>query len=183
MSRIGKKSIIVDKDVKMSVNADLVSVEGPLGKMSIKLPQGVTLTQTGDKIEVKTKETNGKAIHGLYRSLVQNALVGVKKGWQKTLEMVGVGFRAQISGNELILSLGFSHPIKIQAPPGISFQVNESKITISGTDKYLVGEVAAGIRRIKKPEPYKGKGIRYQGEFIRKKLGKAAKAVGATGAK
>jgi large subunit ribosomal protein L6 len=184
VSRIGKKPITIEPDIKVSVERNLVHIEGPQGKMDLELPNGLELVNLANQLDLKAKESViDDALHGLYRSLLQNAVMGVKKKWQKSLELVGVGFRAQTSGNELILNLGFSHPVKIQAPPNITFQVNENKIAVIGVDKYLVGEVAALVRRIKPPEPYKGKGIRYLDEYIRKKLGKAAKAVGAAGAK
>lgn len=184
MSRIGKKPIVIEPDVKVFIERNLVHIEGLQGKMDLQLPNGLELIISGNQLDLKVKEgVIEDALHGLYRSLLQNAIIGVKRKWQKSLELVGVGFRAQTSGNELILNLGFSHPVKIQAPSNITFQVSENKITVTGVDKYLVGEIAASVRRIKPPEPYKGKGIRYLNEYIRKKLGKAAKAVGATGAK
>lgn len=184
MSRIGRKPVLLDKDVKVSVDKNIVHVEGPAGTLDLVKPKGVKLTIGKGQIVVGITDGSLKNMHGLFRSLLQNAVTGVKKPWVKTLELSGVGFRAKTLGRELILNLGFSHPVKLKAPKGISFQVIENKIKVSGVDKYLVGEEAASIRRIKKPEPYKGKGIRYEGEYIRKKLGKAAKAVGgAPGAK
>lgn len=184
MSRIGKKPISIEADVKISQNEGKISVEGTGGKIELSIPEEIEIRISGNNLEVFEKSgISAKNIQGLFRSLVQNAVTGVKTVWTKTLELVGVGYRAQTNGTELELNLGFSHPIKIKAPAGITFKVVENKITVSGADKYLVGEIAASIRRIKKPEPYKGKGIRYEGERIRKKLGKAAKAVGAAGAK
>ncbi len=184
MSRIGKKTIVIATDVKVIPTQSEIKVEGPKGSITIGIPQGFELILTENQIEIKEKKnTPNSAMHGLIRSLIQNAISGVVTPWTKTLELVGVGFRAETTGKELVLSLGFSHPVKIQAPNGITFSVSENKIIVAGCDKYVVGEVAATIRRVKKPEPYKGKGIRYLGEYIRKKLGKAAKTVGATGAK
>ncbi|MCL4339288.1 50S ribosomal protein L6 [Patescibacteria group bacterium] len=186
MSRIGQKPIAKEQDVKVEASGSAVHVEGSAGKMDLTLPEGFSLT-TGEKellLKIENERIADGKIHGLFRSLLQNAVTGVKKPWTKTLELVGVGYRAQTTGSDLVLNLGFSHPINIKAPAGITFQVTENKVTVSGVDKYMVGEMAAKIRRLKPPEPYKGKGIRYTGEHIRKKLGKAAKAVGgAAGAK
>ncbi len=181
MSRIGNKPITIEEGVNLSVEQNLVKFVGPKGNMEVKIPKELKLKVDGNIIEIQADDLR-KFVHlqGLYRSLISNAVVGVKTGWTKSLELVGVGFRAQTDGRELTMNLGFSHPVKIVAPTGISFAVSENKITVLGVNKYLVGEVAASIRRVKKPEPYKGKGIKYEGEYIRKKLGKAAKAVGGT---
>lgn len=184
MSRIGQKPISIEADVKVSQSEGKISVEGAAGRIDLSVPKEIEVKISGNNLEVFEKNgTSAKNIQGLFRSLVQNAVTGVKTQWTKVLELVGVGYRAQTNGTELELNLGFSHPIKIKAPIGVTFKVVENKITVSGADKYLVGETAASIRRRKKPEPYKGKGIRYEKEHIRKKLGKAAKAVGAAGAK
>ncbi|MBI2617371.1 50S ribosomal protein L6 [Candidatus Gottesmanbacteria bacterium] len=184
MSRIGMKPIQRDSTVTFSIEGRDVLISGPKGKVVLRQPQDILLKVNDKDVFVEMKSSKGeKSTYGLFRSILANAITGVTTPWTKSLELVGVGYRAQTSGQELILHLGFSHPVKIQAPEGISFGVSENIITVSGVDKYLVGEVAATIHRIKKPEPYKGKGIRYKGEYIRKKLGKAAKAVGATGAK
>lgn len=179
MSRIGKKSLTVEKEISVSINHETVQIVGPKGTLNVKLVQGVNIEMNNNLLKVKADDQYSN-LQGLYRSIIQNALIGVKEGWQKTLELVGVGFRAQTTGSELILNVGFSHPVKFIAPHGISFQCSENKIIVSGVDKYLVGELAAKIRRAKPPEPYKGKGIRYLGEIIRKKAGKAAKTVGGT---
>lgn len=183
MSRIGKKLIAIEGDIKVTITSDKIHVEGPQGKMDLVVPTGFEVVRTPTQLEVKTSDAISSDMHGLFRTLLQNAVIGVKNQWLKNLELIGVGYRAQTDGKELVLNLGFSHPVKIQAPENITFKVSENKITVLGADKYLVGETAATIRRIKPPEPYKGKGIRFEGEFIRKKLGKAAKAVGAAGAK
>ena len=177
MSRIGNKPLIVEKEISVSINDGTVQVVGPKGTLNVKLVQGVKIEHSHNLLEVKAINQHSN-LQGLYRSILQNALIGVKSGWQKTLELVGVGYRAQTTGSELILNVGFSHPVKFLAPEGISFQCQEDKIIIFGIDKYLVGEIAARIKRVRPPEPYKGKGIRYLGEIIRKKAGKAAKAVG-----
>jgi large subunit ribosomal protein L6 len=184
MSRIGNKPIIIDPTVKITVDGDEVCVEGTGGKIVLPVSSGVKVEVNDKEILFKTKSSSDNNQQGLFRTLVQNAVTGVKNPWTKNLELIGVGYRAQTQGEDLILNVGFTHQVTIKAPAGISFKVAENKITVTGADKYLVGEVAASIRRVKPPEPYKGKGIRYQGEYIRKKLGKAAKAVGgATGAK
>lgn len=182
MSRIGNQPIAIDKDTKVSVLGNKVEVTGPKGQMTITLPVGIKCEVEENMIKISpSTKMNVSDLHGLSRSLVNNAVLGVTKGWSKTLELVGVGYRAQTTGQELVLNLGFSHDVRILAPEGITFSVVESKITVAGRDKYLVGEIAANIKRLKPPEPYKGKGIRYLGEIIRKKAGKSAKAV--TGAK
>ncbi|MBM3283354.1 50S ribosomal protein L6 [Candidatus Gottesmanbacteria bacterium] len=183
MSRIGKKPIIIDKDLKLAIEDQKVTVSGPNGKIDLKIPAELTVVYSGSQVEIRAVDSSVANIQGLFRSLLQNAITGVKSLWNKKLELVGVGFRAQTSGSELVLDLGLSHPVKVKAPDGITFRVEENKIIVSGMDKQLVGQIAALIRKIKPPEPYKGKGIRYEGEYIRKKLGKAAKAVGAIGAK
>lgn len=183
MSRIGKKNITVSKEISVTKTDSMVHVKGPKGSLDVAIPEAVDIVVKEGAVEVKLKDENAKNMQGLIRSILQNAIFGVKDLWTKTLELVGVGFRAETNGHDLTLSLGYSHPVKIIAPPNITFSVAENKITVSGVDKYLVGEVAAGIKRLKKPDPYKGKGIRYAGEYIRKKIGKAAKAVGGAGAK
>ena len=180
MSRIGSKPLPIDQDVKITIEGSLITVTGPKGKLTVTVPAGVKVLQNDGNIIVSTSKSN---LQGLTRSLISNAFYGVKVGWKKELELVGVGFRAQSSGRELTLSLGFSHPVVVPAPEGVTFEVSENKISISGADKYVVGQLSAKIRDIKPPEPYKGKGIRYKGEKIRKKLGKAAKVAGAVGVK
>lgn len=182
MSRVGKKPIIIETGATVTTKNNDVVVAGAKGQLTVKLPEQFQIKVAEGTIEIKPKNAGQDAnLTGLFTSLIKNAMIGVTRGWNKQLELVGVGFRAQTSGSELILNVGFSHPVKITAPPGISFAVAESKITVSGADKYLVGEISADIKRVKPPEPYKGKGIRYLGEVIRKKLGKAAKAVGGAG--
>lgn len=182
MTRIGRKPIIFEQEVKISQDGSKLFVEGSQGKLELAVPDALDVKISANTVEIDAKNNDRtKGIQGMFRSLLQNAVTGVKNPWIKTLELVGVGFKAQTNGSELELNLGFSHPVKITAPDGISFKVVENKISVSGADKYLVGEVAASIRRAKPPEPYKGKGIRYEKEYIRKKLGKAAKAVGASG--
>lgn len=182
MSRIGKQPINIENDIKLVYQNNQLEVAGPKGRLTLAIHPQVILSITTSEVKVSLdKKAETTALQGLYRTLIQNAVKGVKDGWTKTLELVGVGYRAQTSSNELTLSLGFSHPVIIKATEGISFTVTENKITVLGCDKYMVGEIAATIRKLKPPEPYKGKGIRYQGERIRKKIGKAAKAVGGAG--
>lgn len=184
MARVFKKPIIIDADVKTDLNQATITVTGPKGNLEINLPASVKAEISNNQLVLVPKfKSADMSIIGLYNSLIKNAIIGVKEGWNKTLELVGVGFRASTTGSELILNVGFTHPVKIKAPEGISFQVTDNKVVVTGIDKYLVGETAASIRRVKPPEPYKGKGIRYLGEVIRKKAGKAAKTVGGTGVK
>jgi large subunit ribosomal protein L6 len=176
MSRIGKKSIEIPDKVKMVVSEDgSIQVEGPKGKLGWVLPRQITIRVDGKRAVLnRDAETRSvKALHGLSRSLVNNMVVGVSKGFQRALEIQGVGFRAQVQGKNLNLSIGFSHPVVFPIPDGIKITVQENtKILIEGIDKQLVGQVAADIRSYYPPEPYKGKGIRYVGEQILRKEGK-----------
>lgn len=186
MSRIGNAIIIIPKEVTVTVTGSSVAVKGPKGELSMLVPARINVVTTDGTIKVERKgdDKDIRALHGYVRAQLANLVAGVSRGWTKTLELSGVGYRAAMTGTDVTLNLGFSHPVVVTPPAGIQFAVNEGKIVISGSDKQLVGEVAAKIREIKKPEPYKGKGIKYQGEHIRKKAGKAAKAVGgAPGAK
>lgn len=169
---------MIPQGTTVKIDGRKLTATGPKGEVSFLLHPKVKV-ELGDKEIICFSKDN--ALWGLVRSLVANAVLGVSVGWSKTLELVGVGFRAETNGLELILNLGFSHQVKIKAPQGLSFKVVENKIEILGADKQAVGELAAQIRRIKPPEPYKGKGIKYQGEIIRRKLGKAAKAIGGAG--
>jgi large subunit ribosomal protein L6 len=179
MSRIGRNPITVPSSVTVSVASDVVTVKGPNGVMSRIIPEGITMTQDGDVLVVDraSEETNHKALHGLTRTLVANMVTGVTDGWTKELEIIGVGYRAAAAGpGALDLSLGFSHPVKFTAPEGVTFEVpTPTRVIIKGADKETVGQVAANIRKIRKPEPYKGKGVRYLGERVVRKAGKAAK--------
>lgn len=186
MSRIGNTIIIVPKEVSVTAEGALVVVKGPKGELHMRVPAHIRVKVADGNIEVERKgeDKRIRALHGYVRANLANLVTGVTKGWTKTLELSGVGYRAAVTGVNLTLNLGFSHPVIVVPPAGIQFAVHEAKIVVSGSDKQLVGEVAAKIREIKKPEPYKGKGIKYQGEHIRKKAGKAAKAIGgAPGAK
>jgi large subunit ribosomal protein L6 len=179
MSRIGCNPITVPSGVTVSVDNDVVTVTGPHATMMRNIPDGITLAQEGDTltIERRSDETTYKALHGLTRTLVANMVTGVTDGWTKELEIIGVGYRAAASGPGAIdLSLGFSHPVKFTAPEGVTFEVpTPTRVIIKGPDKEIVGQVAANIRKLRKPEPYKGKGVRYLGERVARKAGKAAK--------
>ncbi len=177
MSRIGKLPIKIPEGVKISLNENKVTVVGPKGELTISTPKDVKIKMEDGQVVFQTDKSHAN-LWGLTRTLVNNAVLGVSQGWSKVLELSGVGFRASVEGNDLILTVGYSHPVRFKAPAQISFSVNENKITVSGNDKQLVGEMAAQIRRIRPPEPYKGKGIKYLDERIRRKLGKAAKTIG-----
>ncbi|MBI2033068.1 MAG: 50S ribosomal protein L6 [Candidatus Levybacteria bacterium] len=181
MSKIGKIPVILKEGTTVIIENGLVKVTGPKATLTYKLPSGITAQIVNGKIEVKQEASgeNTSALFGLTRSLLENMVQGVTSGFEKKLELSGVGYRAQGGGSDIALSVGFSHPVKIKAPQGVSFAIAENVITVSGTDKILVGDTAARIRAVRPPEPYKGKGIKYVGERIRRKVGKAAKAVGA----
>jgi large subunit ribosomal protein L6 len=179
MSRIGKKPITFPKNVKISQSVGIVKVEGPKGILSSKLPEGITLA-IGDGsmvVERKSEERIVRSYHGLARTLIGNMVSGVSVGFEKNLEISGVGYRAEVAGKSLKLALGFSSPVQYEIPKGIDIKVDKQvNIAVSGIDKQLVGRVAAEIRALKKPEPYKGKGIKYAGEYIKRKAGKSATA-------
>lgn len=180
MSKIGKLPIQIKQGTTVQITGGTVSVSGIKGQASYTLPRGITATQEGETLLVaRQKDTKElSAAWGLARAQLSNMLKGVDAGFEKKLELQGVGYRAQMQGNDLVLSLGFSHPVKFTPLEGLKLTVAENVITIAGTDKMLVGQMAATIRGVKPPEPYKGKGIRYVGEQVRRKAGKAAKAVG-----
>ena len=178
MSRIGKEPISVPSDVQVSIEGRSVGVTGPKGSLDLDLPGEINVRQEDDTVLVErpNDDRKNKALHGLTRSLINNMVIGVSEGFKKELEIVGVGYRAAKSGDGLELQLGFSHPVKVKAPDGITFDVPEpTQIIVSGINKEVVGQVAADIRSYRKPEPYKGKGIRYAGEHVARKAGKAAK--------
>ena len=179
MSRIGRAPITVPSGVEVTIAGGTVTVKGPKGVLSRPIPGEITLRQEDSTVLVERPddERQNRALHGLTRSLVNNMVVGVTNGFNKDLEIVGVGYRATAKGpNQLELALGFSHPVVVDAPEGISFEVPQpTRISVKGIDKELVGQVAANIRKIRKPEPYKGKGVRYAGERVIRKAGKAAK--------
>ncbi len=181
MSRIGKQPIIVPQGVQASVNGSLVTVKGPKGELSLTLHKAVVCDSADGAMTVSVtnpEEKSERAFWGLSQRLIANMVKGVTTGFQKQLEINGVGFKVSLAGNTLTLSLGFSHPVVFELPAGITGTVEKNVITISGIDKQLVGEIAAQIRSLKKPEPYKGKGIKYSTEVVRRKAGKAGKAGG-----
>lgn len=182
MSKIGKIPVSIKEGTEILIDGQNVKVKGVKGELEFKVPNGISVSLSDGKLNVSQEKKNNKdtsALYGLTRAQIANMVKGVSEGFEKKLELSGVGFRAEAQGSNLTLHVGFSHPVKI-SESGISFTVSENVITISGIDKTLVGNVAAKIRDIKPPEPYKGKGIKYQGERIRRKVGKAAKAIGAT---
>lgn len=186
MSRVGNSPINIPSGVTIEKTGQNINVVGPKGTLGLGVHSVINVEIEGDKILVKRKNDTQKvrALHGLTRNLIANMITGVTNLWTKDLELVGVGFRAQVNGNKLILNVGYSHLVEIIAPENITFEVaDNTKIKVSGIDKQLVGQVAANIKKVRKPDVYKGKGIRYQGEYIRKKAGKSAKVGGAAGGK
>src|SRR5919112_4978790 len=175
MSRIGKKPIAIPKGVKIDVKPGTVEVQGPKGKLQQALPPGIGFNVDGDQLAATTLREDpllGK-FHGLARSLVNNAVLGVTEGFKKELDIVGVGYRAEMKGKQIVLALGYSHPVVFDIPPGIDIAIDkQTHVTVTGVDRQLVGQVAANIRRLRKPDPYKQKGVRYTGEVLKKKAGK-----------
>jgi len=177
MSRIGKKPIPVPAGVTVSIEPEVVHVNGPRGELHERVPRDITVAQDGDELVVTRPTDRGehRALHGLTRSLVANMVEGVTTGFQKTLEIQGVGYRAALRGRDLELALGYSHPVSVKAPEGIEFEVpQQTRVIVKGNSKQAVGELAANIRKARPPEPYKGKGIRYEGEYVARKVGKRA---------
>lgn len=175
MSRIGRKPISLPPGVEIKIEDKLITVKGPKGVLSQAIPEDISIKQEESVLLVERPSDIKKhrAMHGLTRALVANMVTGVTTGFEKKLEMVGVGYRAQLQGSKLVLNIGFSHPVEIDPPQGIEFEVPAvTKITVKGIDKQLVGNTAADIRAIRKPEPYKGKGLRYENETVRRKAGK-----------
>ncbi len=182
MSKIGKLPITVGNGVTVTVDGRNVHVTGPKGNGTLPLPEGITVEVQDGKILVSAKKLEDwkiKALYGLTRANLANLVKGMDTGFAKQLELTGVGYRAQMQGMDLVLSLGFAHPVKFHPRDGVTIAVADNVITVSGNDRQLVGEAAANIRKVKPPEPYKGKGIKYKGERVRRKAGKAAKATGA----
>jgi len=174
MSRIGKKPIPLAKDVKIQQDGSALSIQGPKGKLSHTIPEGITLDISDENILVTrgSDERRLRSLHGLTRTLVANMVDGVTRGFKKELEIVGVGYRAEKSGKTLKLSVGYSNPVLFDEPEGVAIQVDKQIVIVEGIDKCLVGQTAAKIRAFRKPDVYKGKGIRYVGEIVRKKVGK-----------
>lgn len=178
MSRIGNKVITLPAGVEISQNGNEVTVKGPKGELTTKFSPLITINIEGNEVTLTrpddTKES--KTMHGTMRANLNNMVVGVSEGFQKSLDLIGVGYRAQLQGKKLVLNVGYSHPVEIEAPQGIEFEVpSNTNVIVKGIDKQVVGEVAANIRGVRPPEPYKGKGIRYTGEYVRRKEGKTGK--------
>jgi large subunit ribosomal protein L6 len=175
MSRVGKKPVPIPSGVTVAVVDGAVKVKGPKGEMSHPVLPGTTVTVEGAEAKVSAEKLTRNPMFGTMRAQIANMVSGVTTGYSKTLEIVGTGYRAQMDGKNLVLQLGFSHPVVFVPPAGITIKVeNPTRLTISGFDKYLVGQVAANVRGFRPPEPYKGKGVKYEGEYIRRKAGKAA---------
>jgi len=177
MSRIGRQPIPVPAGVSIAIDPGRVMVNGPLGELTQQVPSRMTVERRDDELVVTRPTDRGqdRALHGLTRSLIANMVEGVTKGFEKKLEIQGVGYRAALRGTSLELNVGYSHPVVIDAPDGITFEVPApTQISVKGVDKQQVGEIAAEIRKVRPPEPYKGKGIRYEGEYVRRKVGKRA---------
>ena len=181
MSRVGRKPIAIPKDVKVSVSKTALSVQGPKGKLETPVPPGISFAIEGEQLVCArtNDERQQRAFHGLARALAQNAIKGVTEGFSKELDIVGVGYKAAVEGQKVVFALGYSHPVEFKVPEGIKIAVDkQTHVVVSGIDRQKVGQVAAEIRGLRKPDPYKQKGIRYVGEVLKKKAGKA----GATGA-
>ena len=179
MSRVGKKPIVIPNGVEVKINDNVVDIKSSKGQLQVEIPQQVKVAQENDSLVFTIANLDNKlegALWGLARSLVNNAVVGVTEGFSKSLELNGVGFKVALQGKKLVLNVGFSHPVEFDVPEGIVIEVEKNQIKVSGISKQLVGQTAAEIRAIKKPEPYKGKGIKYIDEQIRRKAGKVVKA-------
>ena len=177
MSRIGNRELEIPTGVTVTVNENVVTVKGAKGELSLTLKDGIKVNVEETKLTVETsgKTKFANAMHGTTNSLIKNMITGVSKGYSKGLEIIGVGYRFQVRGTELVINAGYSHPVTIKIPQGLTIEtVSNTEITVNGIDKELVGEFAAKVRKVRKPEPYKGKGIRYKDEFVRRKEGKKA---------
>lgn len=179
MSRIGKMPVAIPSGVEVKVDGSVVTVKGPKGELTREFNEMMAIKVEGEEVIVERPDDSreAKSLHGLTRTLIHNMVEGVSNGYSKKLELVGVGYRAALKGKDLEIQLGYSHPVVVEAPENITFEVpSQTEIIVSGISKERVGQVAADIRAWRKPEPYKGKGIRYEGEYVRRKLGKAAKS-------
>ncbi len=175
MSRIGNRIITVPEGVTVTENDNIVTVTGPKGSLNQPMLKDITMKQVDNKITLERKNENAKAMHGTMNALITNMIIGVTEGYEKALEIVGVGYRFNVQGKKLVINAGYSHPVEMEVPVGLTVEANgNTEITIKGIDKVLVGEFAANVRKVRQPEPYKGKGIRYKGEHIRRKEGKKA---------
>ncbi len=181
MSRVGKKPVVIPAGVTVELKDETVKIKGPKGELVLAVHPKVTITNTDTELTVAVKHPDvkaEKALWGLFRALIQNMVVGVTTGFTKVLEINGVGYKASMSGTKLVMALGYSHPIEMEVPKGLEAKVEKNVVTITGIDRQLVGQFAAEIRSKREPEPYKGKGIKYSDETIRRKAGKVVKAVG-----
>lgn len=178
MSKIGQQIITIPSGVTVSVEGETVKVTGPKGELKVNLSKDLELKNDNNEISIKLKKDNKvtRSLWGTTRMLIANNIKGVTEGWKKQLELVGTGYRSEVQGTKLVLTVGYSHPVIVEAPEGITFKVEKSVINVDGIDKQVVGQVSAVIRSSRPPEPYKGKGVKYVGEVIRRKAGKAAKA-------
>ncbi len=175
MSRIGNRILDIPENVTVTVNGNMVHVSGPKGELSTQINEHITVKQEGNKLTVARESDNFKKFHGTANANINNMLIGVTNGYEKQLEIIGVGYRFALKGNDLVVTAGYSHPVEVNIPTGITVECqSNTEITIKGIDKQKVGEFAANIRKIRKPEPYKGKGIRYKDEHIIRKVGKKA---------
>ncbi len=175
MSRIGNRILTIPENVTVTVDGTKVSVKGPKGELSTEVNENITVSVKENTIEVTRKDDNFKSFHGTANANINNMLIGVTKGYQKELECIGVGYRFQVSGNKITVNAGYSHPVVVEVPKGLTVESpSNTELTIKGIDKCLVGEFAANVRKIRQPEPYKGKGIRYKDEYVRRKEGKKA---------
>ena len=175
MSRIGKRIITVPEGVTIEENEGIVTVKGPKGELTQPMLKDISMKVEGNEITLERNNEQAKAMHGTMNSLINNMIIGVTKGYEKGLEIIGVGYRFNVQGKKLVIAAGYSHPVNIEVPEGITVEsVSNTEITVKGIDKVLVGEFAANIRKVRLPEPYKGKGIRYKDEHVRRKEGKKA---------
>ena len=177
MSRIGNRKLVIPEGVTITEENNVVTVKGPKGELTTKLAESITIKVEGNTLEVlrSNDNTNTKTMHGTINALINNMMTGVTKGFEKGLEIIGVGYRFQLKGNVLVVNAGYSHPVEMEIPNGITVEVpSNTEVTVKGIDKVLVGEFAANIRKVRQPEPYKGKGIRYKDEHVRRKEGKKA---------
>ena len=175
MSRIGNRILTIPEGVSVSVNGNIVTVKGPKGELSTEINRNITVEVEGNEVKVTRKNDNFKNFHGTANANIKNMIIGVSEGYEKKLESIGVGYRFALKGNELVVTAGYSHPVNVEIPEGITLESpSNTELTVKGIDKCKVGEFAANIRKIREPEPYKGKGIRYKDEHVRRKEGKKA---------
>ena len=175
MSRIGNRKITIPAGVTVSVDGNIVKVSGPKGELSTEIHKDITVSIDGEELTVSRKDDSVKNFHGTANANINNMIIGVTKGYEKQLESIGVGYRFALKGNQLVVTAGYSHPVNVDIPKGITLEVpSNTELNVKGIDKCLVGEFAANVRKIREPEPYKGKGIRYKDEFVRRKEGKKA---------